>query len=260
VRHGESEGNVDVKVYARTPDSQIHLRGLVLGVDTAAVFFSPYLRTRETLQGLSLGYGGPRELCAVAVEDARICEHVVRGGELFSVDDFHERLEHCVEDPYFYTWTGGESMAVLEARSRDFCRDLLFTGMRDSGGAETVVIVSHAITLMCIFKTLVGGTIDELCCSKAPSNCEMVVLDWHGPTGAGREVGSGPLRYRLSMRVRPGEGADGPTTTWYEGDGSVSTQWASFASSKNYFGLASEAVQRRSFASLAHRSASEARF
>ena len=75
MRHGQSQGNVDDKVYATVPDSQIALteRGFaqavvaglqirsLVGNGTVRVFYSPYLRTKQTmlaiLQALGLGLG-----------------------------------------------------------------------------------------------------------------------------------------------------------------------------------------------------------
>ena len=70
-RHGESEGNLDESVYSRTPDARISLTQL--GKDQAVeagkklkeevinggpdetiyVYISPYLRSKQTYQGIS---------------------------------------------------------------------------------------------------------------------------------------------------------------------------------------------------------------
>ena len=68
VRHGESEGNVDKNIYEHVPDHALHLtprgwqeaaRGWRLirertGNETVRFICSPYVRTRETLNGIAL--------------------------------------------------------------------------------------------------------------------------------------------------------------------------------------------------------------
>ena len=72
VRHGESEGNRDRAAYEHTPDSKIeltklgHLQGeaagtqirTLVGDGTVRFFYSPYLRTRQTLQAILKSFKG----------------------------------------------------------------------------------------------------------------------------------------------------------------------------------------------------------
>ena len=76
VRHGQSEGNVDDKVYATVPDSQIALteRGFaqavvaglqirsLVGNGTVRCFYSPYLRTKQTMLAILQAFDSQRVL------------------------------------------------------------------------------------------------------------------------------------------------------------------------------------------------------
>ena len=76
VRHGQSQGNVDDKVYATVPDSQIALteRGFaqavvaglqirsLVGNGTVRVFYSPYLRTKQTMLAILQAFDSQRVL------------------------------------------------------------------------------------------------------------------------------------------------------------------------------------------------------
>ncbi len=71
VRHGESEGNLDESIYSRTPDSHISLtqlgkdQAIEVGKklkeevinggpdETICVYLSPYLRSKQTYEGIS---------------------------------------------------------------------------------------------------------------------------------------------------------------------------------------------------------------
>lgn len=92
VRHGESEGNVDLRAYIEKGDSKIGLteRGWRQAVgagqflksyyedqgvqDWPTVFLSPYQRTRETLSGVMHGLKGAIEGQPVLYEDWRLTE------------------------------------------------------------------------------------------------------------------------------------------------------------------------------------------
>lgn len=66
IRHGESEGNIDHTVYSKIPDNLIRLskNGVnqarkageelkqVIGSETVKFYFSPYLRSQETLENI----------------------------------------------------------------------------------------------------------------------------------------------------------------------------------------------------------------
>ena len=74
VRHGQSEGNVNRSIYVSTPDNRVPLtprgfeqsiavgkaiRGIV-GDESVSFFYSPYMRTRQTLLGVLQAWRGCR--------------------------------------------------------------------------------------------------------------------------------------------------------------------------------------------------------
>ena len=76
VRHGQSQGNVDDKIYSTVPDSQIALteRGFaqavvaglqirsLVGNGTVRCFYSPYLRTKQTMLAILQAFDSQRVL------------------------------------------------------------------------------------------------------------------------------------------------------------------------------------------------------
>ena len=87
VRHGESEGNVDLDIYRTKPDAALRLtpkgraqaveagKKLKADIGDSKVHFivSPYTRTRETLHGILQAFDDPTQINAI-VEDPRIRE------------------------------------------------------------------------------------------------------------------------------------------------------------------------------------------
>ena len=87
VRHGESEGNVDLDIYRTKPDAARRLtpkgraqaveagKKLKADIGDSKVHFivSPYTRTRETLHGILQAFDDPSQINAI-VEDPRIRE------------------------------------------------------------------------------------------------------------------------------------------------------------------------------------------
>lgn len=243
VRHGQSEANVNPEIYHLSPDSQIHLtkRGwqqaeaagvLLRGMDLGEVrvVYSPYVRTCETLKGLCKGYGGSLDKIDGGIEDSRIREWSL--GSMPSEQAFKAHAKCAAKDPYFYTWAGGESMAMLELRARDFVRELLFTNMMDTSQADTVVIVSHAGAILSLLKCFIGGSCDEACQSRGPHNTEMVVLE-----RSVAQAGSHMANFKLKMLVDPNVDEQ-PVTVCYSGDGSPSSQWQTLqTSNRNCVGI-----------------------
>jgi hypothetical protein len=72
IRHGESEGNVDQEIYKTKADNALHLTNAgwkqaigagarlkeVIGDESVYFIVSPYVRTRETFNGLAKSFGG----------------------------------------------------------------------------------------------------------------------------------------------------------------------------------------------------------
>ena len=87
VRHGESEGNVNLDIYETKPDAALRLtakgqaqavaagKKLKADIGDSKVHFivSPYTRTRETLHGILQAFDDPSQICSI-VEDPRIRE------------------------------------------------------------------------------------------------------------------------------------------------------------------------------------------
>jgi broad specificity phosphatase PhoE len=102
IRHGESEGNVDKNHYQFTPDYALNLtqKGIeqaqragqeiknIIGSESLYAYISPYLRTRQTYQGLSAAL---TVNITRVIEDPRIREQ--DWGHLRHPDDNEEIIQ-----------------------------------------------------------------------------------------------------------------------------------------------------------------------
>lgn len=204
------------------------------------MYVSPYARTQETLQGLLRGLG--RGDIPAAREDHRLREREVNGGNLTDEVVYMQHIKgalplagvgrHCrcpharggrsppiaamkKTGRFFYRFPNGESLCDVCTRALDFLRDAVFA---PSGGADTVVLVTHHNTTLLLLKELCDdpsvpcadiGRADSLL------NAELAVLDLvpGGPAG-------GRPRYALVALVDPAVAeAAGPRVRDVSGQG-----------------------------------------
>ena len=234
IRHGESEGNVNFDIYRSTPDARIHLTkkgwtqaheaGRLLGAmlgDSARVrvVCSPYVRTRETLSGVTAGWDRLRH--APTAIEPRVAEMDVAGGLTMEDATFRHANVQSRSNPYFFRWPNGESWADLERRTLDYCKaDGLLGPCASAAPAaheaetpETVVIVTHALAAMTLMRSLCGASpdIEDVCMRRCLKNCELV------------ELVRGEKGLRLVRRIVPSHDGSAPRDTrispqdeWYE--------------------------------------------
>lgn len=124
------------------------------------VIFSPYIRTRQTLSGLCVGW--PRLKDVPAVEDDRIREQ--EHGLSITYSDwrvfhtFHpeQRELRELQGEYWYQYPQGESVAQV----RDRVRSMLTTLVREYSDRR-VLLVTHHLTILSIRATLERLTPEE---------------------------------------------------------------------------------------------------
>ncbi|CAK9113916.1 Phosphoglycerate mutase-like protein AT74 (At-74) [Durusdinium trenchii] len=151
VRHGESVGNRDKTAYQHTPDSKIELTPLgelqgaaagqqirtLVGNGTVRFFYSPYMRTRQTLQEILKAFKGQQiEMCAEPrlreqdfgnFQDAQQMELVYRERQKFG--------------RFYYRFPNGEAGTDVFDRVSDFWSSLLRS--MDTSPVENLVLVTH---------------------------------------------------------------------------------------------------------------------
>ena len=231
VRHGQSQGNVNSKVYETTPDNQIHLtakgfqqatkigqvlHSVVGSQESIRFYVSPYVRTRETLAGIAEAWGGVDQMqCKVSSlpqhnkvapnnssssssvkwsEDPRIREQ-----DFGNFQDANKMKEEFSKrnrfSRFFYRFeNGGESAADVYDRVSLFLESLYRHWKRKKGHLEkhTTIVVAHGITTQVFFMRWFQYSVDEFLQYANPLNCEAAVLE--------REYDTVQCRYRLVLK------------------------------------------------------------
>jgi broad specificity phosphatase PhoE len=182
LRHAEALGNVDELAYTRIPDHALPLTAegrqealavapeiaRLLGGARPAVYVSPYLRTRETLRLLDIGAS-----CERLVPEPRLREQDW-GNLQDPADQAVQKARRNEFGHFFYRLPFGESGADVDDRVAAFLSDLR---LRDESHPETVLIVSHGLTLRLLCRRLFGWSIELFESLSNPGTCEYRVLE-----------------------------------------------------------------------------------
>ncbi|MGY6655007.1 histidine phosphatase family protein [Amycolatopsis sp. TRM77291] len=182
LRHAESLGNVDELAYTRIPDHALPLTGTgreqaklagpelkeVLGGRRTAVYVSPYQRTWETLRLLDI-----RDTCERIVPEPRLREQ--------DWGNLQDPLEQEVQKQrrhefghFFYRLPFGESGADVDDRVAAFLSELAACG---EDHPETVLVVSHGLTIRLLCRRLFGWSIELFESLSNPKTCEYRVVE-----------------------------------------------------------------------------------
>ncbi|MDT8914445.1 histidine phosphatase family protein [Amycolatopsis sp. PS_44_ISF1] len=185
LRHAESLGNVDELTYTRVPDHAIPLTGAgreqareagpaireLLRGRRPAVYLSPYLRTRETFALLEI-----EGACERVTQEPRLREQ--DWGNL--QDPREQQVQRQRRDEFghfFYRLPHGESGADVDDRVAAFLAEL---SARGGDHPETVLIVSHGLTMRLLCRRLFGWSIELFESLSNPRTCEHRVLEGEG--------------------------------------------------------------------------------
>lgn len=201
IRHGQSEGNVDKKIYRDVPDYAIqltrlgrqqaraagkHLRSQLseLGLsfpkregffemaDPVMFYVSPLWRTRQTYQEIVKFF--PR---FDTREDARIREQ--EWGHLREFDVIKSwEAERDAFGSYYYRFEHGESGADVEDRLSSFL-DTLHRDFERPDFPSVAVLVTHGFTMRMFLKRWFHWTPEQFEKLANPANCEMFWLKPH---------------------------------------------------------------------------------
>ncbi|WP_394827754.1 histidine phosphatase family protein [Pendulispora albinea] len=187
LRHAESLGNVDERAYCRIPDHALPLtpRGeeqaraagtevlRLLEPGPVAVYVSPYLRTRQTLQRMALG----------DVVERTVLEPRLREQDWGNLQDEGEQLtlkqQRQAYGHFFFRLPLGESGADVDDRVAAFLSELWISAA-DPAHPTNVLIVSHGLTIRLLCRRLFGWSIELFESLSNLDTCEHRVLDRHG--------------------------------------------------------------------------------
>jgi len=185
IRHGESEGNVDKGHYQFTPDYALNLtpNGMeqaqragqtikdIIGSESLYVYISPYFRTRQTYQHLSVAL---KANVANLIEDPRIREQ--DWGHLRHPDDNEEIIQKRDEfSTFYYRIPDGESGADVFDRVSTFL-ETLYRDFNKPDYPQNTLIVTHGMTLRLFLMRWFHWTVEEFENVRNPHNCQIVVM------------------------------------------------------------------------------------
>ena len=206
VRHGESEGNVDLDVHRTHADHAIplsergrdqareageHLREhLESTIDPGAhvrLWSSPYRRTRETSQGLMRSLD---DIVTDTREDIRLCEQqfgLFDGipkeelPELYPVEHEHYMKQEQFEGRFWARMPLGESRFDVANRIHAFLGTLARD--RDKHGIANSIVVCHGVTLRAFVMQRLHHSPEWFEKEPNPKNCAIRFLQDHSDDG-----------------------------------------------------------------------------
>lgn len=197
VRHGQSKGNLDANAYRDLQDHMVTLtnQGLIQpetagkairdfalanNLDKFRIYYSPFLRTRQTQEVLAEALGG--DLIEAAYEDERLREQDF--GLLRQFPNEQDRLEkfpaeydafkRCKEGPFGAVYARppmGESRLDVLQRVRQFVEMVMREHAEE--GVENMIVVSHGITIRALEMALLRHTTEWFETSPNPDNCQV---------------------------------------------------------------------------------------
>jgi len=186
IRHGESEGNVNKRIYAKKADYKLDLteKGRkeaqnagyqlqqLLREESVFFYVSPLYRTRETFEQIAVGFKHDQFKYR---EEPRLREQ--EWGHLKSEDEC-DRIDRERDEygTFYYRIPDGESAADVYDRVSDFFGSL-FRDFEKPGFPDNAVIITHGMTIRLFLMRWFHWTVEHFEELKNPVNCEMVVLE-----------------------------------------------------------------------------------
>lgn len=185
IRHGESQGNIDVNQYQTVPDYALDLtpRGIeqskqagykikeIIGAESLHVYLSSYVRARQTYQHLKPSIETNIEK---VVEDPRIREQ--DWGHLRHPNENEEiRRQRDGFSTFYYRIPDGESGADVYDRVSTFM-ETLHRDFNKSRYSKNTLIVTHGLTLRLFLMRWFHWTVEEFENLRNPRNCQVIVM------------------------------------------------------------------------------------
>lgn len=185
IRHGESIGNVDKRIYERIPDYKLPLTEIgkkqaekcgkklrrIVNEESCFFYVSPFWRTRETFNCITKSF--QKELNFI--EEPRIREQ--EWGHLINVkDNENVAFERNAYGSFYYRIPDGESGADVYDRISNFL-GTLHRDFNKKSFPENCVIISHGLTIRLFLMKWFHWTVEEFENLKNPKNCEITILE-----------------------------------------------------------------------------------
>jgi len=184
IRHGESEANVDRDITRHVQDHCLHLthRGReqaldagrrlreVIGSESVKFIVSPYVRTRETTNGILRAWNGEK---IEVREDVRIREQEYGNFDSENMRDLHKEKKNF--GAFYYRFPEGESPADCYDRASLFLESL-YRSWEDNE-TQNLVIVGHGLMILVIVMRFFRYAVRDYDKLEGLKNCELVVLE-----------------------------------------------------------------------------------
>lgn len=158
------------------------------------VFVSPYLRTKETLRFLAIGWPELQKVPVVEDDRVREQEHglalLYNDWRVFHALHPDQRKLFELEGPYWYRYPQGESVADTRARNREHLAMLI----REYAG-KNVLVVTHHLNILATIANLErwsAAEFIEMDTHAKPVNCGVTLF-----TGVKAQGRDGKLRRTL---------------------------------------------------------------
>jgi broad specificity phosphatase PhoE len=185
LRHAQSEGNVNKKIYTEKPDYALNLTELgkeqsrvagekinnVIGYEDTIAYVSPFYRTRQTFEQVK------KYIRVVGIrEDPRLREQEWCGklrpeGYDYGVEEERDAFGH-----FYYRFHGGESCADVYDRMSTFLETLHRDFKKDDYPKNTL-IVTHGMTLRVFIMRWFHLTPEEFEYLRNPENAQFFILE-----------------------------------------------------------------------------------
>lgn len=211
IRHGESQANVNLHIFASVPDYAIELtdKGKAQALDAGRqlkelvndeklyFYVSPFWRTRSTFECIARSF--PREQFDYN-EEPRLREQ--EWGYLRHNEDFdkvcRERQEYGI---FYYRFPGGEAASDVYDRINDLLGSL-HRDFEQPDFPENCVLVTHSLAIRLFIMRWFHHTIEEFECMCSPQNCDLVILE-QDANGQYRLVTPLATKQPLNVKRRP---------------------------------------------------------
>jgi len=187
IRHGESEANVNRALTMVVPDHALHLtekgRKQALGAglrlrsivrdESVKYIVSPYVRTKETLNGIIHAWDPSEWQKGWIREDVRIREQEFGNYDSPDMARLHATKKQF--GPFYYRFPEGESIADCYDRASLFVESI-YRSWHDNTKTNEV-IVGHGTMILVTLMRLLRLTVDDFGNLDHLQNCEFVVLE-----------------------------------------------------------------------------------
>jgi broad specificity phosphatase PhoE len=187
VRHGESEGNINKKVYNHKPDYALNLTpkgieqarafGAKLieicgGKKPLGIYASPFYRTRQTAKFISESFDNN---IAFYKEDPRLREQEW-STQLRSDPKEQDEVNRDNYGKFYYRFSNGESCADVYDRLSTFA-DTFNRDFEKDDFPENVLIVTHGMTKRVFLMRWFHWSVEFFESVRNPENCGHYVLE-----------------------------------------------------------------------------------